>query len=116
MFLRILAVLTLLSATSGCSTYDVLAFSADVALAVFTDVNDDKEPTDDNWHSFWDPSVSRCIRVEKSRNSISQQLAAIEDGKDFVILPTGEKYPVTRWEPEESGPGPTEKCLADQSD
>ena len=111
MFIRFLVVL-LLVPVAGCSTYDVLAITADVALAVFTD--EDKKPVDEQ-HHFWDPAVSKCIRVEKSKDGIERQLDAIERGKDYVILPTGEKYQVTRYPAEEMS-GPTEKCLADHSD
>ena len=116
MLVRLLIPFILLSVASGCSTYDVLALSADAALSLFDD-DDRKNSYDDDWNRIWDPDVSDCIQVEKSRNWISSQLDAIEQGKEFVVLPTGEKYPVVqKQELDESMPGPTKKCLAEHSD
>lgn len=106
---------------TGCSFYDVAALSADMALELFTDVNDDKDRDDPGAIHFRDPETSRCIVLEKDKRKtehrLTQQLETIEHGKDFVILPTGEKYPVNRHaagsDPEL---GPTAACLARQSD
>ena len=102
---------------AGCPFYDVSAISADIALALFTDVNEEKEPDDPGYISFWDLETSRCIVLKKDEREIVKQLDAFERDKDFVILPTGEKYPVNRHgvsdEPEL---GPTAECVARQSD
>lgn len=112
MLVRILIPLILLSLASGCSTYDVLALSADAALSLFED-DDGRNSYNDDRNRIWDPEVSDCIQVEKSRSWISSQLDAIEQDKEFVVLPTGEKYPVGRKQRlAEPMPGPTKKCLA----
>lgn len=117
MSIRFFLPLVLLCTVSACSVYDVAALSSDVALALFTNVNEDKEVWDDDVIQFWDYDTSKCIRVEKSRRSISQQLDAIEEGKDFVILPTGEKYPTqSNSLDDEFLQGPTGYCLSQQSD
>jgi len=106
---------------AACSFYDVAAFSADMALELFTDVNDDKEGDDPGAIHFRDPETSRCIVLEKDKRKtehrITPPLETIEDGKDFVILPTGEKYPVNRHAAgRDAELGPTAECLARQSD
>ena len=115
MLVRVLALLISSLTITGCSTYDVLAISADLAVAVFSDDDEDRSPGDDS-HRFWDPAVSSCIRVEKSKNSIERRLDAIERGKEYVVLPTGERYPVTPAGAELPMAGPTEKCLAARAD
>ena len=116
MIVRILIPLILLSVASGCSTYDVLALSADAALSLFDD-DAGKNSYNDDRNRIWDPEVSDCIQVQKSRNWISSQLDAIEQDKDFVVLPTGEKYPVVRKQRlDEPMPGPTKKCLTEHAD
>lgn len=117
MYVRILLSVLFLGAVAGCSVYDVVALSADAALNLFTDVNEGKEPNDDNQLRFWDPDVSNCIKVETELRGISAQLDAIEQGKEFVVLPTGEKYPVgDRVSSDEQLPGPTMECLSRDSD
>jgi hypothetical protein len=117
MKVRNLTSLVLAFAISGCSFYDVAAISSDFALALFTDVNEGKAPHDDDRILIWDPETSECIRDEKELRGISGQLDAIEDGKDFVILPTGEKYPIEERSPSnESLQGPTATCLSRTSD
>ena len=114
---RLLITALLPALVAGCSFYDVSAISADMALALFSDVNDGKEPDDPGYISFWDADTSRCIVLEKEEREIVKQLDAIERGKDFVVLPTGERYPVNP--PAASGDfalGPTAECLARQSD
>lgn len=116
MLVRILILLVLLSAVAGCSTYDVLALSADAALSLFDD-DHDKSSYDDDRNRIWDSEVSDCIKVQKGQNWVTSQLDAIERDKDFVVLPTGEKYPVVRQQPlDDSLPGPTKKCMAENSD
>ena len=115
MLTRVLIPLILFSLASGCSTYDVLALSADAALSLFDD-DAGKNSYNDDQNRIWDPEVSDCIQVEKRSSWISSQLDAIEQNKEFVVLPTGEKYPVVRKQRlDEPIPGPTRKCLAEQS-
>lgn len=102
---------------AGCSFYDVAALSADLALELFTDVNDDKERNDPDIIRIWDYETSKCIVGEKEERKIVRQLDAIERGKEFVVLPTGEKYPVNRRAASDDPElGPTAECLARQSD
>ncbi len=109
---RSLTACILLFSISGCSFYDVATISADVALDLFTDVNEGKGPYDDDRTGFWNYETSKCIKIEKEKREISQQLDAVEEGKDFVILPTGEKYPVpVRSAGDELILGPTRTCL-----
>ena len=112
---KLIVTIVFLLTTAGCSTYDVLAISSDVAMAVFTDVNEGKKPSDDNWHSFWDPAVSGCIKHEHRRNAIVRRLDEIEHGKEYVVLPTGEKVSVAPYVLDQATPEPTRKCLNERA-
>ncbi len=115
MTVRYLASLVLAFAISGCSFYDVATNTVDAVAG--TGLFSDKDPNNEDWDGLWDPETSQCIRDEKELRPILQQLDAMEEGKDFVILPTGEKYPVgERLPSDESLPGPTSTCLSRSSD
>lgn len=105
----------LVFAVSGCSFYDVATNAVDAVAG--TGVFSDKDPRTNDWDGLWDPETSQCIRDEKALRPILQQLDAMEEGKDFVILPTGEKYPIDkRAVSDESLSGPTSTCLSRSSD
>ena len=110
--MRLNALFPLLAAIflAGCSTYDVLAHTADAVLSL-TGINDDKKRSDDDYIGIWDPDVSSCIQLEYLRRDVVADLEAFEEGKDYVILPTGELYPVERHSFDEVDPGVTRQCL-----
>ena len=111
MNVRNLAPLVLALAASGCSFYDVATNAVDAVAG--TGLFSDKDSNDAEWNGLWNPETSQCIRDEKDLQPILQQLDVIEEGKDFVILPSGEKYPLEERSPsDESLPGPTETCLS----
>jgi len=120
MDVRLLASLVLAFAASGCSFYDVATNAADAVAG--TGLFSDKDPNENEWDGLWDPETSQCIRDEKKLRPILQQLdslelRALDEGKDFVVLPTGEKYPIEKRSPsDESTPGPTSTCLSHASD
>ncbi len=115
MKVRCLTSLVLTCVVSGCSFYDVATNTADAALG--TGLFSNKNQNDDDWDGLWNPETSAYIRHEKDLRELSRQLDAIEEGKDFVILPTGEKYPVDkRSVSDESMSGPTSTCLSRSSD
>ncbi|MDH3621389.1 MAG: hypothetical protein OER91_10875 [Gammaproteobacteria bacterium] len=125
MVTRIFAALLIMCATAGCSVYDVAAISADLAVELFTDVNEGKSDQDHDPNNdpirFWNPETSRCIYVEtKTRNldhGLDSMFDRFEEGKDHVVLPTGEKYPVGRHaERIEPELGPTRECQKRESD
>jgi len=122
MKLRFPASLVLALAVSSCSFYDVTTKTLD---AVFrTGPSSDNKAHTLEWppqpvdgYGFWDPEVSQCIRDEKKLRPLLQQLDAevaksLREGKDFIVLPTGEKYPIgTRSLSEQPLPSPTYTCL-----
>ena len=118
MILRILVITMVSLAVSGCSFYDVAALTADSLLEIASGPDEKGEPKDDDdFHRVWNAETSDCIQEEKGRQAITKQLNAIEskaikEGKDYVVLPTGEKYPIDRYE-WRGGPliGPTGTCL-----
>ncbi len=115
MNVRYIAPLFLALAASGCSFYDVATNAADAMAG--TGLFSDKDPHYSEWDGLWNPETSRCIRDEKKLRPILRQLDALEEGKDYVILPTGEKYPLEkRAASDESMPGPTATCLERTSD
>ena len=117
MNVRFLASLVLAFAVSGCSFYDVATNTKDAIRGTGFFSDEIKGPNHPDWDGSWDPEVSQCIRGEKALRPVLRQLDAIEEGKDFVILPTGEKYPVEKPSlSDESLPGPTETCLLRYSD
>ncbi len=116
MNVRILASLVLALAVAGCSFYDVATNIEDSVFGTGF-FSDNKNPNHPDWNGSWDPEVSRCIRDEKAFRRAWRQLDAIEEGKDFVVLPTGEIYPVEQPSlGDESLPGPTATCLSQHSD
>ncbi len=113
--LRFPALLVLALAASSCSFYDVATNTVDAVVG--TGLFSDRDRNYEDWDGLWDPETSQCIRDEKNIRPILRQLDAIEEGKDFVILPTGEKYPIERRsQSDESLPGPTSTCLSRTSD
>ena len=115
MKVRCFTSLVLACVVSGCSFYDVAANTVDAAFG--TGIFSNENRNDDDWDGFWNPETSACIRHEKEHRELSRQLDAVEEGKDFVILPTGEKYPVNqRSVSDESMSGPTATCLSRSSD
>ena len=121
MNLRIFATLFILSATAGCSLYDVAATSTDLALDLFTDRNKGKKITDDDYERVWNQDTSDCIRVETEKRDLEHGLDVmferIENDKEFVVLPTGEKYPIEPHALREEPPlGPTGTCLAREAE
>ena len=78
-----------------------------------TGINDDKErwDDDDDGIRIWDPDVSSCIQLETLRRGVVADLEEFEDGKDYVILPTGERYPVERHSTDEDYSGITRQCI-----
>ncbi len=104
---RLLVVLSV-CLTAGCSTYDVTRLSADAAASIVAAMIDEAisledkvvpigpdEPDDPDFvHVFWDEDVSRCIPVEKRERELDRLFDAVEEGRDYVILPNGEQYPV----------------------
>lgn len=121
MNLRIFATLFILSAIAGCSLYDVAATSTDLALDLFTDRNKDKKVTDDDYQRIWNHDTSDCIRVETKKRGLEHDLDVmferIEKDKEFVVLPTGEKYPIKPHALREEPPlGPTRTCLAREAE
>lgn len=117
MHYRLFAAVLLPAFIAGCSVYDVTNISADVALALFSDVNEGKQPDDPGYIRFWDPEISQCIVIEKDVRKIAKQLDAFEQGRDFILLPTGELYPVSRSAgSQDTAVGPTAECLARHSD
>lgn len=100
---------------SGCSFYDVTTLAADAAFG--TGLFSDEYRNKADWNGLWDPETSQCIRDEKALRPILQKLDASEDGKDNVILPNGENYPIeNRSLSEEAIPGPTLTCLSRAAD
>jgi len=121
MNMRIFATLFILCATAGCSLYDVAATTTDLALDVFADRNKDKKVTDDDYERIWNHETSHCIRVETKKRDLEQGLDVmferIENDKEFVVLPTGEKYPIAPHALREEPPfGPTGTCLAREAE
>ncbi len=117
MKLRLLASLVLAFAVSGCSFYDVATITEDSVFGRGFFSDEIRTPSHPDWDGSWDPEVSHCIRGEKALRPVLRQLDALEEGKDVVILPTGEKYPVEKPSlSDESLPGPTETCLLRYSD
>ncbi len=107
---RFLASLVVAFAVSGCSFYDVATNLEDSVFGRGF-FSDNKNPNHPDWNGSWDPEVSQCIRDEKAFRRELRQLDAIEEGKDFVVLPTGEIYPVEKPSlSDESLPGPTATC------
>jgi hypothetical protein len=114
-----------LAACCACSVYDVAALSADAAMDLLTDVNEDANDTDGVSHNdsirFWSSDVSGCIRSEKKRQALDAQLdgmfESIEQGQRYVLLPTGEKYAIDGPSPSVAGlSGPTATCLSDTAE
>ncbi len=125
MVIRIFATLFILSATAGCSVYDVAAISTDLALNLFTDVNEGKDGGDfdpnNDPHMIWNYETSRCIKVETRKRGLEQSLDTmferVEEGKEFVVLPNGEKYPVgPHARREDATSGPTRTCMAREAE
>ena len=115
MNVRNLAPIVFALAASGCSFYDVAtnAIDAVAGTGLFSDEVGYYAERD----GLWNPETSQCIRDEKDLRPILQPLDVIEEGNDFVILPSGEKYPLEDWSPsDDSLPGPTATCLARTSD
>ena len=127
MDIKLLVSLVLFFAVSGCSFYDVTTKTLD---AVFrTGSSSDNKSRTLEWppqpvegYGFWDPEISQCIKDEKNLRPLLQQLDAevarrLREGKDFIVLPTGEKYPIdTRSLSEQPLPGPTYTCLLRSTD
>lgn len=119
---RLLAAIFLVFIASGCSFYDVAALSADAALLVLEGPKSkDERDRDDGEPVFWDAEVSQCIQSEKRSRTLESHLDAVFDaeeaGRDYVILPNGEKYPVGPLDPrEEELQSPTAECLGIPSD
>ena len=125
MVIRIFATFLILSVTAGCSVYDVAAISTDVALNLFTDINEGKDggdfDPDNDPNMVWNYETSRCIKTETRKRGLDQSLDSmfekVEEGKEFVVLPNGEKYPVGRHAQREEPPlGPTRTCIARETD
>ncbi len=78
----------------------------------------DQVDDDDFEHVFWDADVSRCIPIEKEVRELDRLFDAVEEGRDYVILPTGERYPVNREEFADryEGQTPEEECIDRHSD
>ena len=117
MFTKRFILLILSCAISGCSFYDVATGTADVLLNTALEVKNPDRDEDDRVH-IWNPETSECIKDENVRQDIGGKLDAIEwqalkDGKEYVVLPTGEKYPIEKWK-YRGDPllGPTGACLA----
>ncbi len=120
---RVLMVLSI-CLTAGCSAYDVTRLSADAALSLVTSAIDnaidveepeyrDNRDDHEDQHVFWDADVSRCIPVERRERELDRLFDAVEEGRDHVILPNGERYPVNREEYSHEGElqTPTEECI-----
>ena len=124
--LRIASInLVVIAACSSCSVYDVTALSADAALDLFTDVNEDTNDTDGDRSNdsirFWSSDVSGCIRAETKRQALDSQLdgmfEAVEQGQSYVLLPTGEKYAIDGPSSSTRGlHGPTATCLSNTAE
>ncbi len=113
MNVKCLASLVLATAVSGCSFYDVSTNFEDALLGngLFAENWFERDPDHPEWNGRWDQDVSHCIKNEKALRPLLRQLDESVEGKDFVILPTGEKYPIERPSPvDESSPGATERC------
>ena len=108
MNVRFLASLVLAFAVSGCSFYDVAKLNQDSMFGLGF-WSDSQHPNNPDWNGSWDLEVSQCIRDEKAFRRALGELDATVEGKDFVILPTGEKYPVEK--PSLRDESPTETCL-----
>ena len=120
--LRFPALLVLALAASSCSFYDVATQTADAILG--TGSFSDNNARTLEWPprrvevGVWNPETSQCIRDEKKLRPILQQLdaevaEALREGKDFVVLPTGEEYPINKRSlSEEPLPSPTYTCLS----
>ena len=121
MKLRFPASLVLALAASSCSFYDVATQTADAVLGTGSS-------SDNNAHTLewpprrvavgvWNPDTSQCIKDEKKLRPILQQLDAIEaealrEGENFIVLPTGEEYPIDKRSlSEQQLPSPTYTCL-----
>ena len=119
--LRFPALLVLALAASGCSFYDVATNTVDAMLG--TGSFSDNNARTLEWPprrvevGVWNPETSQCIRDEKKLRPILQQLdaevaTALREGKDFVVLPTGEEYPINKRSlSEQPLPSPTYTCL-----
>lgn len=115
MNVRILLTLVIVIAVSGCSFYDVATNSVDAVFG--TGLFSDEDPNKTDWNGLWDPETSQCIRDEKKLRPILQPLDAVEEGKDTVVLPTGEIYPIEEQSPGHGSlTGPTSTCLSRISD
>ncbi len=110
---------------AGCSTYDAVGIPLDLALNLFTDVNDDRGPRSKNPHKdkvqLWKPETSYCIYVEKNERSLQGSLENlfddVEAGEEYVELPTGEKYPVGSTGPRKTyDASSTATCIAKEDD
>ncbi len=109
---RFLASLVLTFSVSGCSFYDVATNFEDSVFGTGF-FSDKMNPNHPDWNGSWNPKVSQCIRDEKAKRRLSRELDAMEEGKDSVVLPTGETYPVTRPSMSEGSlPGPAAVCLS----
>lgn len=109
---RFLASIALAFTVSGCSFYDVSTNFADSVFGTGF-ASDNMNPNHPDWDGSWNIKVSQCIRDEKAKRRMARQLDAAEEGKDFVVLPSGEEYPVDNASSsDESLPGPTATCRA----
>ncbi len=116
---RLLVSLALALTVSGCSFYDVTTNFRDSVFGTGF-FSENKNPNHPDWNGSWNPKVSQCIKDEKFLRQAMRELDEVEDGKDFVVLPGGEKYPVEKVTfSDESLPDPTATCRSrypDQAD
>ena len=116
MDIRLLSLLATALVVSGCSLYDLVTNAADAAAG--TGLFSDEDARRKEWDGLWNPETSECIRDEKELRPVLQQLdafesTALEEGREFVVLPTGEKYPIEeRSTDSQTMLGPTSTCVS----
>jgi len=92
---------------SGCASLDGRDFAqigTEIAVNLLDNIYSDRDgqersgstyrSQDDDYIEVWDKDDSARRRDVRERREISEMLDDIEEGKDYVLLPTGELYPV----------------------
>ena len=108
MTLRVLILLIVLASLVGCASLDRRDFAelgAEFALNLAAEILTDGEHNSSSGHAAYNDSDDDYIRVwdkeesarrldERERKEISDMLDALTQDHDYVLLPTGELYPV----------------------
>lgn len=105
---RALILLIVLTPLVGCASLDRRDFAelgAEFALNLAAEILSDGEHNSSSGHAAYNDPDGDYIRVwdekdsarrldERERKEISDMLDSLTQDRDYVLLPTGEKYPV----------------------